>query len=325
MDSEGGTCVITSQKFAKGTRFGPLLAEKSYMPVNGVAFPLTIFKTPLVEIAELEPFYNSRNSYLDTRDENKCNWMIHVNTANFSNEQNLNAYQHNDSIYYVAIQDIELGDILKVWYSPMYASRMGVDLLKSSPYDICNNLLRQVSMDYGLKIDDIDPSAASAYSYSQETATTSEKDREIALPPVISLMKISSPNYVSSYSTAVHNAPAILSPVVAQHVFDLNATGHQQLIPPPPPFEANTMYDCGEPMVGEPLVKRDLMDISMAVTQGGTAENGAEMDVGAAEGQGQDVGKLSCEVCSRKYATIKTLERHLRTHDLFLCVTCDKV
>lgn len=146
MDTEGGTCVITSQKFAKGTRFGPLLAEKSYIPVKGVTFPLTIFPTPLVEVAELEPLYSGRNIYLDTTDENKCNWMIHVNTANFSNEQNLNAYQHNDSIYYVAIQDIELGDILKVWYSPIYAARMGVELLKPSTYDICNNLLRQVSL-----------------------------------------------------------------------------------------------------------------------------------------------------------------------------------
>lgn len=304
MDGENGTCVITSQKFAKGTRFGPLLADKSYTPIKGVKFPLIIFPTPLIEIAEFETLFNARNIYLDTTDENKCNWMIHVNTALYSNEQNLICYQENDSIYYAAIQDIELGDILKVWYSPIYAARVGAKLLEPSPYDICNNILRQVSIDYGIKIDDMDTSTS--YSYSDSPVVNSERDREIALPPVISLMKITTPNYATNYSSA----PA------TSHVFELNTPPH--LPPPPmplpvgqPPVPYETVgYDC-EPAVEKP---QELMDISMV-----SSENSEETSADT-----QEI-KFSCEVCSRKYATKLTLEKHLRTHDLYLCIVCDKV
>lgn len=34
-----------------------------------------------------------RNVYLDTTNENECNWMVHVNPAEYLNEQNLIAYQ----------------------------------------------------------------------------------------------------------------------------------------------------------------------------------------------------------------------------------------
>ncbi|EDS41921.1 predicted protein [Culex quinquefasciatus] len=157
------TCVVTSQKFAKGTRFGPLLAQKSYTPIKGLPFPLVLFaNTPpsyyygtdlLMLDFELQTLLSGRNVYLDTRNESKCNWMIHVSLARFSNEQNLICYQENDEIYYTAIKDIELGDILRVWYSRSYAAKIGATLLEPSPYDICNNILRSVSLDYGLDLD----------------------------------------------------------------------------------------------------------------------------------------------------------------------------
>lgn len=97
------TCVVTSQKFAKGTRFGPLLAQKSYTPIKGLPFPLVLFaNTPpsyyygtdlLMLDFELQTLLSGRNVYLDTRNESKCNWMIHVSLARFSNEQNLICYQ----------------------------------------------------------------------------------------------------------------------------------------------------------------------------------------------------------------------------------------
>lgn len=88
-------CVITSQKFAKGSRFGPLLAKKSYIPIDNLLFPLVIFGNviPDLDIPELSELFKVRNIYLDTTHEHECNWMIHVNPAAFRNEQNLIAYQ----------------------------------------------------------------------------------------------------------------------------------------------------------------------------------------------------------------------------------------
>lgn len=42
---------------------------------------------------DIKELFNVRNYYLDTSDENKCNWMIHVDIAKYSNDQNLMAYQ----------------------------------------------------------------------------------------------------------------------------------------------------------------------------------------------------------------------------------------
>lgn len=320
MDSENGTCVITSQKFAKGTRFGPLLADRSYTPIQGVQFPLIIFPSPMYkdEIAEFETLFNARNIYLDTTDESKCNWMIHVNTATYSNEQNLICYQENDSIYYAAIQDIELGDILKVWYSAVYAARMQVKLLDPSPYDICNNILRQVSMDYGIKIDDnnVLEAATSTYGY-EDGAAASDKNREISLPPVGSLMKMSSPPNYHSYSS---------TPTSSSHVFDLSPSENTfALVHRATEIAFDTdgsgLYDCGSIIHHHHHHHHpDLADLSSA----------SHMDAGdleplqSAESQ-QDIVKFVCEVCSRKYATKLTLEKHLRTHDMYLCIQCDKV
>ncbi|XP_058055852.1 uncharacterized protein LOC131207258 [Anopheles bellator] len=172
---EGGSCVVTSQKFAKGTRFGPLLAQRSYVPVKSIPFPLVLFAPPYYQegeddeySAELQTLFSSgRNVYLDTRNETKCNWMIHVSLARFSNEQNLICYQENDEIYYSAVKDIELGDILRVWYSRSYAAKIGVSLLEPSPYDICNNILRSVSMDYGFALEKTSSNGFAADEYNR--------------------------------------------------------------------------------------------------------------------------------------------------------------
>lgn len=82
---------------------GPLLAPKSYVPPSRPnKFPLVIFNEVwngdpfLDELSDdIKELFNVRNYYLDTSDENKCNWMIHVDIAKYSNEQNLMAYQVN--------------------------------------------------------------------------------------------------------------------------------------------------------------------------------------------------------------------------------------
>ncbi|XP_058825353.1 uncharacterized protein LOC131685561 isoform X2 [Topomyia yanbarensis] len=225
--ADGSSCVVTSQKFAKGTRFGPLLAQKSYAPIKNIPFPLVLFATPFYYGSnefdfDLQTLFNGRNVYLDTRNESKCNWMIHVSLARFSNEQNLICYQENDEIYYTAVKDIELGDILRVWYSQSYAAKIGATLLEPSPYDICNNILRSVSLDYGLNLDQNQnyvegfPSSSGVHSSqaalmvsgsdvnnnsnlgSSSSETVSSYDK-ISLPPIDSLMKTTSPKYINHY------------------------------------------------------------------------------------------------------------------------------
>nr|XP_029720280.1 uncharacterized protein LOC109428083 isoform X2 [Aedes albopictus] len=250
--ADGSSCVVTSQKFAKGTRFGPLLAQKSYAPIKNIPFPLVLFSPPYYYGSELDfdlqTLFNGRNVYLDTRNSTKCNWMIHVSLARFSNEQNLICYQENDEIYYTAIKDIELGDILRVWYSRSYAAKIGATLLEPSPYDICNNILRSVSLDYGLNLDQNQNYVDVGFPSTSATAAGSSSSGhqsgmmigsdvnnnsnhmsgnsatsmvtagdlsydKISLPPIDSLMKTGSPKYQSSHH---------------YHMFDLDliASGH---------------------------------------------------------------------------------------------------
>lgn len=78
-----------------------MLAPKSYVPPSRPnKFSLVIFNEiwhgdPFIDDLsdDIKELFNVRNYYLDTSDENKCNWMIHVDIARFSNEQNLMAYQ----------------------------------------------------------------------------------------------------------------------------------------------------------------------------------------------------------------------------------------
>lgn len=87
---------------------GPLLAPKSYTPPSThQKFPLIIFNEiwnsdPILDELgdEIKELFNVRNLYLDTSDEHQCNWMIHVEIAKSSREQNLMAYQVSSSEFY---------------------------------------------------------------------------------------------------------------------------------------------------------------------------------------------------------------------------------
>lgn len=143
---EFGSHIISVQKFAKGCRFGPFMAPKSHIPVENTKFPLKIFGTvnldmDAMHMSELKDLFNVRHKYLDTRNEKYCNWMIHVDPAIYSNEQNLIAYEEDNEIFFAAIEDLDVGDILKVWYSPKYGERMNMPVLQDSPYPIVKNVL----------------------------------------------------------------------------------------------------------------------------------------------------------------------------------------
>lgn len=143
---EIGSHIISVQKFAKGCRFGPLMAPKSYIPIQNTKFPLNIFGTVNLDVdamymPELRDLFQARQIFLDTRNEKFCNWMIHVDPAQYSNEQNLIAYEEDNEIFFAAIEDLDAGDILKVWYSPKYGVSMKMPALQESPFPITKNVL----------------------------------------------------------------------------------------------------------------------------------------------------------------------------------------
>lgn len=132
-----GTHIVSLQKFARGCRFGPFVAPRSYIPVQPAPFPLIVFGAPAVNLdtmhlPELQELFKVRHVHLDTGHEAKCNWMVHVEPASCTNEQNLIAYEEDTHIYYAAIEDLDVGDILKVWYSPVYGERMQKPALQHS-------------------------------------------------------------------------------------------------------------------------------------------------------------------------------------------------
>lgn len=144
-EDEHGLHIISVQKFAKGCRFGPFLSPRSYIPVENIKFPLIIFgavdlDVEAMHMSELRDLFKVRNIYLDTRNEKYCNWMIHVDPAEYSNEQNLIAYEEDNEIYFAAIEDLDVGDILKVWYSPKYGECIKKPQLFESSQPITKNV-----------------------------------------------------------------------------------------------------------------------------------------------------------------------------------------
>ncbi|KAG5681710.1 hypothetical protein PVAND_011120 [Polypedilum vanderplanki] len=299
--------VITAQKFAKGTRFGPVLAPKSYVPPSRPnKFPLVIFNEiwhgdPFIDDLsdDIKELFNVRNYYLDCSDETKCNWMIHVDIAKYSNEQNLMAYQENDQIYYTSTRDIELGDILKVWYSPSYATRMGVSLLQeaTNEFNLYTNVRHQVStFDCDLKLNDDKHSDMTNNNYLSIAPTTSSPSSEISLPPVNSLMKNQShsPNYSIDFDNLI-----------------LMAKNEQQM--------SGMSYQMD--FIDNYNLSSSISDVDkMSHSSSSSIKPIKFTEMNDAETQ-----KYACELCTRKYITKSNLEKHMRSHDLFMCVVCMKM
>jgi hypothetical protein len=247
---------------------------------------------------DIKELFNVRNYYLDTSDENKCNWMIHVDIANFSNEQNLMAYQENDQIYYTSTRDIELGDILKVWYSPSYATRMRASMLEPSDNPgICTNILRQVSFDYGIKLHEENEAEVTNNNYLTVAPLTSSPSSEITLPPINSLMKTQSSSYnnldFDNLILMAKNEQMATNNYHSEFSDNYHLSLHDQF----------TSSD-SEKTIQSPLSLKN---------------------VKFTEIQESDNQKFACELCARKYITKSNLEKHMRSHDLFMCVVCMKV
>ncbi|CAH1254237.1 PRDM10 [Branchiostoma lanceolatum] len=77
----------------------------------------------------LQVFKNGKEYYLDTPNEDVCNWMMFVRPARNHAEQNMVAYQYRDKIYFSSTKPIEPHCELKVWYAADYAKRMNMQVL----------------------------------------------------------------------------------------------------------------------------------------------------------------------------------------------------
>lgn len=151
-EDDYGVHIVSMQKFARGCRFGPLLAPKLYnMPSAASKFPLIIFGNVNLDMdginmPELKELFKVRHIYLDTHDETYCNWMIHVDPAMCRDEQNLVAYEEDNEIFFAAKRDLNEGDILKVWYTEKYAELMNAEPLpKRSQYPVMTNVYNAVA------------------------------------------------------------------------------------------------------------------------------------------------------------------------------------
>jgi hypothetical protein len=194
-----------------------------------------------------------------------------------------------------------LGDILKVWYSPSYATRMGANLLEHSKDSLpCNttNILKQVSFDYGIKLqDDTSNDIANNNYLVMASSASSTSSSEITLPPINSIMKTPSPNY--------NNIDFDNLILMAKNEQMSNG------------IDFMDMYQMN---IHDQITSSD----SEKMTQSPTSSSYVK-SIKFTEMHDTEAQKFACETCGRKYITKSNLEKHMRSHDLFMCVVCMKV
>lgn len=81
--SEGSNAIVALDIIKRGTRFGPFEAKRIFTLNPEISFPLKIFTA--------NDYFSEY--YLDTSNENECNWMMFVPPAQNISEQNLICYQ----------------------------------------------------------------------------------------------------------------------------------------------------------------------------------------------------------------------------------------
>lgn len=188
---------------------------------------------------------------------------------------------------------------------------MGVSLLDAShnPANFCTNV-RQVSFDGLIKMH----TATMGCSTSEEKdndltnnnylaiapTTTSSPSSEISLPPVNSLMKNSqaSPNYNLDFDNLILMAKnEQIQNGTANNYHQINYIENYQVT-------SNNAVEAEKinPSPTPPVKQIKFTEINETETQ-----------------------KYACELCTRKYITKSNLEKHMRSHDLFMCVVCMKM
>ena len=72
---------------------------------------------------------------LDLTDEDECNWMRFVRSADQFSEQNLVLSQEEDQLYFTSTRTINPRQELRVGYSPAYCEARGLRPLQPGPDD----------------------------------------------------------------------------------------------------------------------------------------------------------------------------------------------
>ncbi|XP_076271048.1 uncharacterized protein LOC143202932 [Rhynchophorus ferrugineus] len=132
--ADQSSTIVAKTNIPIGVQFGPFIAKLTDTLNPFVLFPLKVF---IEEDNEITTYY------LDTTDENECCWMMFVLPATKLSEQNLICYQDNNNIYFATMRPISKGDVLRVWYSPYYATKMQKNLLvntKEVVRDVSNKM-----------------------------------------------------------------------------------------------------------------------------------------------------------------------------------------
>lgn len=321
LENETGTHIISVQKFARGCRFGPLLAPKSYVPIENLKFPLTISGTVNLDVdamnmPELKELFKVRNIHLDTRNEKYCNWMIHVDPAQYANEQNLVAYEEDNEIFFAAVEDLDVGDILKVWYSPMYGERIKAPLLHVSPYPLMKNVLQQNGV--------ILPEYQLFNNFGMYDGQSNRT--EISLPSIKNIIKPSS--YVCydsrAYAATLVGLPSPYARTHIDHaVQDQSLRLGSKILNLDEPCTVAAAHPSDIDPFGTSFEEED--DDHLRSADGNVA--GVVYSNSLLPTSDKEEKKIyPCQLCDKKYSTMTNIYRHVRAqHNYFLCSLCMKM
>lgn len=188
---------------------------------------------------------------------------------------------------------------------------MGVSLLEASNNMYSTNILRQVSFDYGIKLqhEEKESDVTNNNYLAMAPLNSSPSSSEITLPPINSLMKNQSPNYNLDFDNLI---------LMAKNDQQTSATTylhHQQ--------QQHEYMDTFPMNIHDSIGMSDGEKVQQQLSSSSSTSSIKQIkftEVSEAESQ-----KFACELCARKYITKSNLEKHMRSHDLFMCVVCMKV
>ncbi|GFN84640.1 PR domain Zinc finger protein 4, partial [Plakobranchus ocellatus] len=132
--------VFAKEKIAVRTKFGPLTGSPVSCDKLGSTRSFSLWQT----------FMGSSVKVMDTSDENSSNWLMFVKPARVTMEQNLVAFQHGHSVYFVTRQEIQPQQELLYWFAKDYARILGMaDKSKSAQHMLCPhcNICKQIFPD----------------------------------------------------------------------------------------------------------------------------------------------------------------------------------
>ncbi|XP_059149196.1 serine-rich adhesin for platelets-like [Physella acuta] len=122
------TGVFAKESIAVRTKFGPLIGSPVSCDKLGSTRSFSLWQT----------FIGTNAKVVDTSDENSSNWLMFVKPARLSSEQNLVAFQHGSSVYFVTRVNIEPGQELLYWFAKDYARMLGISAKpKNAHHQLC--------------------------------------------------------------------------------------------------------------------------------------------------------------------------------------------